>query len=103
MGEWVTVAAAADVPDGEVVPARSGGVFLALVRDGDTVYALDDNCTHEECPLSDGIVTRSEITCFCHGSVFDVRTGEALVGPALESVPTYAVRVVDGQVQVELG
>ena len=102
MGEWVTVAAAADVPDGEVVPARSGEVFLALVRDGDTVYALDDNCTHEECPLSDGIVTGTELTCFCHGSVFDLRTGEALTGPALESVRTYPVRVQDGEVQVEL-
>ena len=99
---WVTVAQAVEVPDGEVVPIRAGDAFLALVRNGDDLYALDDNCTHEECPLSDGIVTGTEITCFCHGSVFDLRTGEALVGPALESVSTYTVRIQDGAVQVEL-
>jgi 3-phenylpropionate/trans-cinnamate dioxygenase ferredoxin subunit len=102
VGEWVTVAAEAEVPDGEVVPARSGDVFLAVVRSGDDVYALDDNCTHEECPLSDGIFTGGELTCFCHGSVFDVRTGEALGGPALESVRTYPARIRDGALQVEL-
>jgi 3-phenylpropionate/trans-cinnamate dioxygenase ferredoxin component len=99
---WVTVAQAADVADGEVIPVRAGEAFLALVRNGDDVYALDDNCTHEECPLSDGIVTGTELTCFCHGSVFNVRTGEALVGPALQSVPTFPVRVEDGAVQVDL-
>ncbi|MGN6377634.1 MAG: Rieske (2Fe-2S) protein [Gaiellales bacterium] len=102
MAEWVTVAEEAELRDGEVMPARSGEAFLALVRNGERVYALDDNCTHEECPLSDGILTGTELTCFCHGSVFDVRTGEALVGPALESVPTYPARIEGGSIQVQL-
>jgi 3-phenylpropionate/trans-cinnamate dioxygenase ferredoxin component len=102
MADWVTVAAEGDVPDGQVVPVRAGEVFLAIVRRGDDLHALDDSCTHEECPLSDGILTDTELTCFCHGSVFDVRTGEALVGPALASVATYPVRVHEGSIQVEL-
>jgi len=67
-----------------------------------TVHALDDNCTHEECPLSDGILTDTELTCFCHGSVFDVRTGEALVGPALESVRVFPARIAGGSIEVEV-
>jgi len=102
VAEWVTVAAADELRDGDVTPVRAGEAFLALVRNGDRVYALDDNCTHEECPLSDGILTGTELTCFCHGSVFDVRTGEALVGPALESVGTFPARIEDGSVQVQL-
>jgi nitrite reductase/ring-hydroxylating ferredoxin subunit len=31
-----------------------------------------------------------------------MRTGEALVGPAVESIETYAVREHDGEIQVEL-
>jgi len=100
--EWTVVAIEGDVREGEVTPVRAGELFLALVRRGDTVHALDDSCTHEECPLSDGILTDTELTCFCHGSVFDVRTGEALVGPALESVKTFPARIAGGQVEVEL-
>ena len=102
MAEWVTVAAEDELRDGEVTPVRAGEAFLALVRSGERVYALDDSCTHEECPLSDGILTGTELTCFCHGSVFDVRTGEALVGPALESVETFPARIQDGSVQIQL-
>jgi 3-phenylpropionate/trans-cinnamate dioxygenase ferredoxin component len=102
VGEWVAVAAESELRDGEVLPVRTGGEFLALVRRGEEVYALDDNCTHEECPLSDGILTDTELTCFCHGSVFDVRTGEALVGPALESVRVYPARIAGGSIEVEL-
>ena len=102
MAEWVTVAGADELRDGEVTPVRAGETFLALVRSGERVYALDDSCTHEECPLSDGILTGTELTCFCHGSVFDVRTGEALVGPALESVETFPARIEDGSVRVQL-
>jgi 3-phenylpropionate/trans-cinnamate dioxygenase ferredoxin component len=102
VSEWVTVAAESDLRVGEVTPVRAGEAFLALVRSGERVYALDDSCTHEECPLSDGILTGTEVTCFCHGSVFDVRTGEALVGPALESVETFPARILDGAVQVQI-
>ena len=102
VAEWVAVAAESELRDGEVLPVRTGELFLALVRRGDTVHALDDNCTHEECPLSDGILTDTELTCFCHGSVFDVRTGEALVGPALESVRVFPARIAGGSIEVEL-
>jgi nitrite reductase/ring-hydroxylating ferredoxin subunit len=34
--------------------------------------------------------------------VFDIRTGEALVGPAVASLETYPVREQDGAIQVEV-
>jgi nitrite reductase/ring-hydroxylating ferredoxin subunit len=34
--------------------------------------------------------------------VFDVRTGEALVGPAVASLETYPAREHDGEIQVEM-
>ena len=73
---------------------------VAVARAGGRLYAFDDTCTHEECPLSDGVLTDGEVECPCHGSIFNLRTGEALTGPALESVRTHRVRVEDGRVQV---
>jgi nitrite reductase/ring-hydroxylating ferredoxin subunit len=102
MSVWVRLADSADVEDGLPVGVRHGEEFVVLVRRGDRLFALDDTCSHEECPLSDGTVTDAEITCPCHGSVFDLRSGEALTGPALASVRTYDVREVDGGVEVEL-
>ena len=47
-------------------------------------------------------LTEHRLECYCHGAVFDVRTGEALVGPAVSSLETYPVREQDGEIQVEV-
>jgi len=99
MAEWAPVGSA-EGDDGEVRETRVTGVYIALVRADGEWYALDDECTHEECPLSDGELQGHAIVCNCHGSEFDVRTGEVLAGPATDSVRTYPTRVVDGQLEV---
>jgi len=101
MAEWAAVGSAAG-EDGEVRETRVQGVYVALIRSGGEWFALDDECTHEECPLSDGELRGHTIICNCHGSEFDVRTGEVLAGPATESVRTYPIRVVDGQLEVQV-
>lgn len=70
--------------------------------DGD-LYAFADLCTHERCPLSAGRLEDSTIMCQCHGSTFDVRTGQVLRGPATAPLATYPVREKDGNVEVQAG
>lgn len=53
---------------------------VAVVREGDELYALSLICTHLGCTVN---VTPREIICPCHGSVFD-RRGEPMKGPAGE-------------------
>ncbi len=79
-----------------------GGVVLAVVRIGDEVYAIGDRCSHADVSLSGGIVDERACTLECpkHGSEFDLRTGAPQSLPALRPVPTYEVRVTDGEVVV---
>ena len=76
---------------------------IALVRvDDGEVYALNDRCTHEEWPLSDGWVEETEIECSLHGSRFDLRTGSPDSPPALVPVRTYPVQLDGDDVLVDL-
>ena len=77
-------------------------VPVVLVRDGDTVFALRDECSHAELALSDGDVRSMRggglgIECFLHGSCFDLRTGAPSSLPATEPVDVFGTRVVDGE------
>jgi 3-phenylpropionate/trans-cinnamate dioxygenase ferredoxin component len=101
MAEWASVGAA-EGEEGELRETRVSGVYVALAHAGGEWFALDDECTHEECPLSDGELRGYAIVCNCHGSEFDVRTGAVLAGPATEPVKVYPVRVVDGRLEVEV-
>lgn len=96
----VDVCADAELGDGEARVVDVGGEPVAVVRSGGRLYAFADICSHEECALSDGMMSDREIECPCHGSIFDMRTGEALTGPALASVRVYRVAVEAGRVVV---
>jgi 3-phenylpropionate/trans-cinnamate dioxygenase ferredoxin subunit len=95
------VCALADLADRTPFPVEVGDTPVVLVRDGDEVYALRDECTHAELALSDGEVTGRGIECFLHGSCFDLRTGAPNALPATEPVDVFAVTVVDGDVIVD--
>jgi len=97
---WVD-AADANRPDETVVPAELGGTLLALARVEGAWHAFEAWCTHAECPLTDGWVEGHAIRCSCHGSLFDVRDGAVLEGPAEEPLRTFPTRVVEGRVEVD--
>lgn len=62
-----------------------------LVRIGESYYAVEDVCTHDGQPLTDGPIADHEITCPRHGARFDLATGEALCMPATEPVATFEI------------
>ncbi len=98
------VAALTDLPDGASFATEAGGHDIALVRDGDFVYAIEDWCSHAEIPLSDGDVDLAacEIECFLHGSRFSLKTGEPSSLPATEPVPVYTTTIEGDDVFVEI-
>jgi nitrite reductase/ring-hydroxylating ferredoxin subunit len=102
MAEWTTVAGSDDLPVGEMLEVDNRGEPMVLARADGRVFAFEGWCTHEECPLSQGQLTEHRVECYCHGAVFDIRTGEALVGPAVASLDTYPAREQNGEIQVEM-
>ena len=64
------------------------------------LFAIDDECTHQGCNLSDGYLEGEVLECSCHGSMFDVKTGEAKGGPAEEPIPTYPVEIDGGSAYI---
>ena len=102
MSGFVRAARLSELPAGAMrgVEVNSGSLLLANV-DG-TVYALHDECSHEEFPLSDGELEGCEVTCLLHGARFDLATGAARSLPAVKPVRTYECRVEGDEVLVNL-
>jgi len=98
---WIDAADAA-LPDESVVAVDAGATRVALAKADGAWHAVEAWCTHAECPLSDGWVEGAAIRCPCHGSLFDLATGQALQGPAEEPVLVLATRVAAGRVEIEI-
>jgi 3-phenylpropionate/trans-cinnamate dioxygenase ferredoxin subunit len=52
------------------------------------------------CELSYGLLNGENVTCACHGSVFNVKTGSVVRGPAKKPTPTFEVKVEGDQILV---
>jgi 3-phenylpropionate/trans-cinnamate dioxygenase ferredoxin component len=100
MAEFVTVAGVDDLEEGELRVFDVRGATIAVANVAGTFYAFDDTCTHLQCSLAGGNLAEAIVICPCHGSEFDVRSGEVLQGPARESVETYETRIEGGSLEV---
>jgi nitrite reductase/ring-hydroxylating ferredoxin subunit/uncharacterized membrane protein len=78
------------------------GAPVLLYRDGDGIHAIGAVCSHAGGPLEEGTFFDHCVECPWHQSVFDLRTGEVVHGPATHAQPAYEARVRDGQVEVRL-
>ena len=67
---WVEVAPAGDVPPGEHRVYEVDARFVVVYNIGGELYAIEDVCTHDGNPLSDGPVEDHEVICPRHGARF---------------------------------
>jgi 3-phenylpropionate/trans-cinnamate dioxygenase ferredoxin subunit len=97
----VRVGDAESVPTGEMRVFDVSGTRLNVTNAGGRLYAFDDACTHMGCSLANGELDGTVVTCACHGSQFDVRTGALLRGPAQRPVRSVPLTVERGVILAE--
>jgi 3-phenylpropionate/trans-cinnamate dioxygenase ferredoxin component len=100
MAEFTTVGRADEVPEGEMRSYQVGGDDVAVANVDGEFHAFSDICTHMQCLLSEGDLDGTTVTCACHGSEFDVTSGDVLGGPATEPVQAYELRVDGDDLQI---
>jgi nitrite reductase/ring-hydroxylating ferredoxin subunit len=97
-----TVTALDQLGDRELAAFDVSGTRIAIANVAGHFYAVGDTCTHQGCSLADGNLEATIVTCPCHGSQFDVTTGDVVRGPAGEPVRSYPARLEGDAVRVEV-
>lgn len=83
----------ASVPDGQTVAGHIGEDAVLLSRRGGEFFAVSGVCTHYSGHLADGIIEGDLAHCPLHHACFDIRSGEALTGPAFSPLKRWRVDV----------
>ena len=100
MSEFERVAAVSEIPPGGRLSIIVDELPSLLIRVGNDFFAIEDVCSHDGQPLTDGVISDCSITCPRHGARFDLQTGRPLCMPATEAISTFEVQVRDGDVFV---
>ena len=104
LADFLPVARVGDVPDPGKELVEVSDRLIVLIHAAGHWYALDDVCTHDGGPLSEGPVDADGKTIACprHGAKFDIQTGAALTMPATKPTIAHEVKVEGDQVLVRL-
>jgi nitrite reductase/ring-hydroxylating ferredoxin subunit len=87
------IASTKDIPPGTMTGVVSQNQSILLTNIDGKYYAIGDICTHQGCSLSDGNLDGEKVQCPCHGSIFNVKTGQVVQRPAKDNEPIYKVTV----------
>src|SRR6266567_2055963 len=90
-----------EVPIGGVIKVETNGLVVAVFNLDGRFFVTDDQCTHGPGSLSEGCVDGDEIECNFHNGRFDIPTGAVAGPPCTVPLPTYAVKVIEGQVCID--
>ena len=103
MSEWVH-ACHLDVFDTrDLVGVTVEGLPLVIVRDGDRFFAAERACPHEGADLAQGRCTGARLHCPRHLAWFDLQSGAVSPGWFFRSLKVYPARLVNADIQVNLG
>jgi nitrite reductase/ring-hydroxylating ferredoxin subunit/uncharacterized membrane protein len=104
---WQALAPLAELPDNELSRMDVAGLPLLVLRRGASVEVLSNVCSHLSGPLNEGELLNVNsadpcVACPWHGSVFSLKTGDVVHGPATAPQPKFQTRLADGMVHILL-
>jgi nitrite reductase/ring-hydroxylating ferredoxin subunit len=98
--DWAPVLDDAELHEGQARCVEADGTPVMIARRQGALYALSDHCAHRGGPLHQGTIEGFTVRCPWHDSVFDLRDGALIHGPAAYPQPAWETRVRDGRIEV---
>lgn len=101
--DFVAVCAEDDLKENTMKCVQAKKVNVLLARKNGEIFAIANTCSHMGGPLDEGeLLEGCKVRCPWHGSVFSLKDGSVIDGPATEPQPEFDVRTSNGQIEVRL-
>ncbi len=99
---WINIGKADEIPKlgARVVTSKQGDIAIFRTAD-DQYFALRDSCPHKQGPLSQGIVSGTEVACPLHDWKINLATGLA-VAPDEGCAASFPVKNENGELFLSL-
>ncbi len=102
MSEFVPAAKVSELAGTDRLLVEVEDRIVVLIQVNGEYFCIDDVCTHDGGPLSEGRLDNHALACPRHGAKFDIRTGKALSMPATVDTAAHEVKVEGDDILVRL-
>jgi len=98
----IKVGFANSVANRKMIGVNEGGKEILVANLDGQFYGIGNICTHRGCRISGGKIDGENVKCPCHGSVFALKTGEVVHGPAKNPESSYKVELKNDEIWVNI-
>jgi len=99
MSTYYPAAKVGDIPEGKGMAYAINGRMIAIFRENDSYFAIDDFCPHMGASLAPGYLEEGVVTCPWHAWRFCVHDGTWCDNPKI-GIDRFDVRVEGDEIQV---
>lgn len=99
---WVRLAPESDVPEGSNRAFDVNGTQVLVARAAMGLFAVGAICSHQYTPLEGGKMKACFLFCPLHGVRFDLRDGKPAGTLTDQPIPTYEVKIEEGDIWVDV-
>jgi len=102
---WIEIADINELQNTNKIKKRiSDDLEVLIIRIGNSIFCVENRCSHDEKPLYDGNIHNQEkmIECNYHGARFDLETGKALRMPAVTPINIFKTKLENNKIYIFL-
>jgi nitrite reductase/ring-hydroxylating ferredoxin subunit len=99
---FVKVATTKEIPVSQMKEIKVAEESICIANVSGEFYAIDNVCSHAGCPLAIRVIMDHEVECACHGSRFDLITGEVTNPPAVKPQLKYDLKVDGDNILIKI-
>ncbi len=92
----------AELEVGQARAVEIDGTDILVCNAKGDIYAVQNLCTHQKAKLEGGRIRNCFISCPLHGVMFDLKTGVPKGQMTNVPLKTFATRIVDDFIEVEV-
>lgn len=102
MPAFQKIASKSEIANGKMKEFRIAGKVITIANTDGEYLAFDGVCTHAQCSLAGGFLDGFTLTCYCHGGMFDIKSGEVLGPPATSPINVYNLKIEGDDIFIEI-
>jgi len=99
---FIKLASINDVKPNSMTGVTINDHKILLANVNGNYYAIGNKCMHRGCTLSEGELNAETVVCPCHGSTYELKTGNFITGPTKKPEPAYELKVENNSILINL-
>lgn len=99
---FIKLASTNDVKTNSMMGVTVNNQKILLANVNGNYYAIGDVCKHMGCLVSKGKLEGETVICPCHGSTYDLKTGNFVKGPTKKPEVKYELKVENNDIMINL-